>query len=84
MTVGNDLSSAVAELARLDSSRLMYGQDYTVDLQARTDSPRHDLPSLAAQCMIHPWMVRANDGGARRMHRPQEARRSGRAVLWGR
>lgn len=34
MTVGVDLSSAVAELARLDSSRLMYGQDYSVDLQA--------------------------------------------------
>lgn len=33
MTVGGDLSSAITELARLDSSRLTYGQDYVVDLQ---------------------------------------------------
>ena len=33
MTVGGDLSSAVSELSRLDSSRLTYGVDYSVNLQ---------------------------------------------------
>ncbi len=33
MTMGNDLQSAVAELGRIDSSRLTYGRDYSVDLQ---------------------------------------------------
>lgn len=55
MTVGGDLSSAVAELARLDASRLTYGQDYSVDLQVSPCSVpgRSTSQHLRTVCRCH-------------------------------